>query len=385
MQFLRTLRLAGRNFLANKKRNLFSVFTVVLGSMSIGAVFTVNENVEAHIEELIARTGGPNLFISLRGQNFDPSDLKELSSMTSVRYLVLDSTSPLNVLWESKSVRMLGIATSALYREARPLKLMQGSFLSEWDHKLSSRNIVVSPQALKELALSEKDSLGKSISMNWKGQTLIGTIIGVASPLFDNNDRGYLWMTEALMQSVSQEINQQSLILGFPSYARLESYESEVLQLLSKKYGESVEIYNPRKNFEMMRNDYQMFIRSGLVVGLLSLLAGSVGVMNAMSAGVQLRIREIGLYRALGFPTRTVLLTFLSEALIILFIGGFAGAVSGSLFGMVISSQVAISNPFFSLSSFAVALASSLLIGFVFAYLPARKAAGLETVEALKG
>ncbi len=353
--------------------------------MSIGAVFTVNDNVDVYIDKLIARSGGPNLFVSLQSGGFDEVDIQKISGMTSVRYLSFDFTTPLNVLWESKSFRMYGILASPSYVDARPVEVMAGSFLSEWDYKAPSNNVVVSPQTLKTLGLSYQEAIGKPLSLNLKDRTLIGTIVGVAIPRFDNNDRGYVWATETLVQGLTQSTGRGSMIVGFPFYSELENYEATLREVLSKKYGEGFEIYNPKKYFELMRNDYQMFIRAGLVVGLLALLAGSVGVMNTMSAGVQLRVREIGLYRALGFPSRVVLLTFLAEALMILTLGGLAGAVGGSLFGMVISSQVALTNPFFSPSAFCVALISSLAIGFFFAYLPAARAARLETVEALKG
>ncbi len=382
--FIRTLGLARRNFIANGKRNVFSVLTVILGSMAIGAVFTVNANVDAYIDELIARSGGPNLSLHLRSQqlSFSEADMNALKAISSVRYLVPDAMSPTNFLVNGSSIEITAIQTSESYTLARPIELVDGQFLSAWDQTQPSKNIVLSPVAVDKLKLEHP--IGMTLTINFEGHSFPAQVIGVAKPLYDTNERGLAWLPGNFFQSLTGFRGNAGMILGFSSYENLDFFEQRTQEVLNARYENLYEIYNPRQMFEATRNDYRIFIQAGAIIGVLALMAGSVGVMNMMLVGIQVRTREIGLYRALGFPTGVVLLAFLSEALMILLTGGLFGAILGCAFGIGIAARIVTTQPFFSQSAFLMALASSFVVGFVFAYIPARRAAAMDTVEALR-
>lgn len=352
--------------------------------MAIGAVFTVNANVDVYIDELIARSGGPNLFLSLRSAqlSFSEADIQALGSLPSSRYVVGDNVAPVNVLINGESRELVGHMAGKDYPLARPIQLLQGQFLTEWDAKIPSKNIVLSPGAVSKLGLDAP--IGHSLTLNLDGRSFPATIIGIAKPLYDTNDRGFIWIPENLFQELIQSRNTRAVIIGFSAYDKLDEFERLTVEAVEPRFGKNYEIFNPRQNFETTRGEYRIFIQAGAIIGFLALLAGSVGVMNMMLIGVQLRTREIGLYRALGFPTGVVLLAFISESLMILLTGGLLGGVLGSIFGMAIAARIVTTEPFFSESAFTMAVASSFIVGFAFAYIPAKRASAMDTVEALR-
>jgi macrolide transport system ATP-binding/permease protein len=117
-------------------------------------------------------------------------------------------------------------------------------------------------------------------------------------------------------------------------------------------------------------------------IAVISLLVGGIGVMNIMLVSVTERTREIGIRMAIGARSFDVLLQFLTEAVMVCFIGGVAGVLLG-IGGGLATSVVAGWRVIFTVAPIVIAFACASLTGVVFGYLPARKAARLDPIEAL--
>ena len=126
------------------------------------------------------------------------------------------------------------------------------------------------------------------------------------------------------------------------------------------------------------------------VIAGISLLVGGIGVMNIMLVSVTERTREIGIRKALGAKTRSILLQFLSESAIITMIGGLIGIASGIGGAFLIAQIVAVVNPMFtftpsvSIGTILLTTLFSSVIGLFFGIYPARKAAKMSPIEALR-
>src|SRR5207237_620865 len=118
-------------------------------------------------------------------------------------------------------------------------------------------------------------------------------------------------------------------------------------------------------------------------VAAISLLVGGIGIMNIMLVTVTERTREIGLRKALGAKRKIIITQFLTESVILTFIGGFAGIVIG-IFGFYLYSQITKTTFVISPSSVLLAFVVSAAIGILFGWYPARKAANLQPIEALR-
>ena len=118
-------------------------------------------------------------------------------------------------------------------------------------------------------------------------------------------------------------------------------------------------------------------------IAAISLLVGGIGIMNIMLVTVTERTREIGLRKALGAKKKTIITQFLIESILLTFIGGIFGMIFGLTASFVISKIMNLSYVI-SISSIALAIGVSSLIGIVFGLYPARKAANLQPIEALR-
>jgi macrolide transport system ATP-binding/permease protein len=117
-------------------------------------------------------------------------------------------------------------------------------------------------------------------------------------------------------------------------------------------------------------------------IAVISLVVGGIGVMNIMLVSVTERTREIGIRMAIGARSFDVLFQFLAEAVVVCFIGGLAGVVAG-LGGGLATSAIAGWRVIFTVPPIVIAFACAFLTGIIFGYLPARKAAQLDPIDAL--
>jgi putative ABC transport system permease protein len=115
----------------------------------------------------------------------------------------------------------------------------------------------------------------------------------------------------------------------------------------------------------------------------ISLLVGGIGIMNMMLTNVTERTREIGLRKAIGAKKNDISLQFLSEAVMLTFFGGILGIVLGWLLSQGVTKFAGVATQI-SLSSILLAVGVSAAIGIIFGYYPARRAAGLNPIEALR-
>lgn len=382
---LRTLLLSIRNIFANKKQNLLAISTVILGSLTISTVFTVNANVDRYIDHLISKNGGANLFVKLTNHEhyFDFKDFDSIRSIASTSYIVLDESLSVSLKYKKNAMSSQAILFETDYPKARPVKIIEGQRFGPLENFQARNNVILNPAVIKQLDI--KEPIGKSITVNsWDDRQLVLKIVGVAEAQFDSNGRPTIWLPKTSFSYLVDTDKFSSLILGTNSYSNLDNYEEMVREQLETQFNYELNFYNPRLYFEKLRSEYETFIKAGAIIGLLALLGGTLGVLNLMLMSIKLRLKEIGLYRALGFPTSVVLLIFVMESLITLNIGGVIGSALGCISGYFISERIVTMPPLLTPQAFLYGFAATFIIGMLFAYFPARKAAKLETVEALR-
>jgi macrolide transport system ATP-binding/permease protein len=174
-----------------------------------------------------------------------------------------------------------------------------------------------------------------------------------------------------------------SFVLRVNPNADMALVEADLHALLMKRHGK--EDFNTRNMADTIAtaNETQNTLTYLLAaIAVISLIVGGIGVMNIMLVSVTERTREIGIRMAIGARGFDVLFQFLTEAVMVCFLGGLVGVLVG-MGGGLATSAIAGWRVIFTVAPILIAFSCAFLTGIVFGYLPARKAASLDPIEAL--
>jgi macrolide transport system ATP-binding/permease protein len=159
--------------------------------------------------------------------------------------------------------------------------------------------------------------------------------------------------------------------------------QTDLHTIMMKRHGkEDFNIRNMATTIETANQTQNTLTYLLAAIAVISLVVGGIGVMNIMLVSVTERTREIGIRMAIGARGFDVLFQFLTEAVMVCFIGGLVGVVVG-LGGGLATSAIAGWRVIFTVTPIVIACACAIVTGIVFGYLPARKAAHLDPIEAL--
>ena len=280
-----------------------------------------------------------------------------------------------------RSVFIYGVTSEM--PEVWKFEVGQGSFLPPGDPRRSSMVAVLGPKLKREL-FGEKNALGEFVRV--AGFRL--RVIGVMAPRgrmlgFDIDDSAYVPVA-----TVMQMFNLDELIeihVLFPHEGLTEVVEDGIRGLLTERHAgkEDFTIVTQTAMLEVFENVMRVITGAVAAIGGISLLVGAIGILTMMWIGVNERVREIGLMRAVGATAQHVQRLFLLEAVVLTVVGGAGGVVAG--LGIAALLRLAVPGlPVYTPPRYiAAALFVSLITGLLSGVLPARRAASLDPVEAL--
>ena len=265
-----------------------------------------------------------------------------------------------------------------------------GRLFDESDNRGAKKVAVLGSDAAIDLFFSQ-NPIGRKIKV---GSTSF-TVIGVAEPLgtafFQNQDEQIYIPLETAKQITNQDyVNAVVFLRTVAADLAQKDVESKMRELNN--------ITDPDDDDFVVRNSQQaQEILGSVSIGLtafitfiatISLVVGGIGIMNIMLVAVTERTKEIGLRKAIGAKRKDILLQFLVESMVLTFIGGLIGMIGGITFSFVLALLI---NKFLaeyvfaiSLIAIIVALGMALITGFAFGVYPAKKAAELSPMEALR-
>jgi putative ABC transport system permease protein len=257
--------------------------------------------------------------------------------------------------------------------------------------------VTVLGSGLADEFFGESDPLGKKVKL--KGQNF--KVIGVLEPQgmfssfggIDMNDFVYLPLQTALKEVLGIDYLSE-IVLTVASEEYLLQAEEEIARILRRNHN----ITDPDKDDfmittmeEILEQVNEISVILNLLLGFLaaiSLLVGGIGIMNIMLVSVSERTREIGLRKSLGATRKDILGQFLIESLVITGLGGFIGiflGIANSLLGAIVARTQGLAWPLtISWLAIIVAFFVSMAIGLIFGLYPARKAAQLSPIEAMR-
>ena len=398
---IETFRQAIQNVWSNKLRTFLTMLGIIIGVMAVIVIVGLGNGMTKSMRDSFSALGTNTLSVQVWGEgnrNVSEEDMYEIVDQNPDLYATV---SP-QIDFSSMGTLKIGTATfrwSTIYgvdenytETIKNYQLAQGRGLQYMDIE-DNKQVCIIGDYLNRVAFGG----------NGLGQTLkIGTdkfrIVGVLAPKVSNtemqqgsdDDCVYLPYTTAMRLSRLSSPGSFNVVMRDESRANEAKslLESQLQQLLRSENG--YYIYSASEWLEEMNKMINMVIVILTGIASISLLVGGIGIMNIMLVSVTERTREIGIRKALGAKERTILAQFVVEAATTSALGGALGIALGYAVSMAANrvlpmftegTNITVSP---SLNSIVVAFGISAGIGVLFGYLPARRAARLNPIEALR-
>ena len=388
----------------NKMRTGLAILGIVIGIGSVITLISLGQGSQQSIENQIQSLGSNLLTISPSRQNSggvmgqsggvtslvlaDAKAIEEKFSNTLVNKVSPEYSNRSQVVASRNNSNVSVIGVYPTYAEIRKVTMDKGGFISDRDVSSMTKVAVLGPTTATDL-FGETNPIGKTIKVGNQTLKVIGVTVSKGGSGFNNpDDMIYVPLTTAQKQIFGRD-NLTSIAVEAKTKEVMVQAQDEIGYLLLNQH----KLNSPTDaDFTIMsQNDLLNTVSqvTGTLTALLggiaaiSLLVGGIGIMNIMLVTVTERTREIGLRKALGAKKKTIITQFLIESILLTFIGGVIGMIFGITVSFLISKVMNLAYVI-SLSSIALAMGVSSLIGIIFGLYPARKAANLQPIEALR-
>jgi len=392
-----------RSIFRNRMRSLLTSLGVIIGVGSVIIMVALGEGSQRAIEARITAMGTnllqimPRRQMSRSGQNmlmrmnaFTKNDIQKLREESSFAAAIsgLVQTSA-NVTGSAGNAQVGVQGVEPDYIVARNWNVNSGSFFDAEDMAARSKVAVLGRTTAKNLFGDENSALSAQIRIGTDYFTVIGLLESKGASMFGGNrDDIILLPMDTVMTRLANSRNIDTILMSVISkeYMDAAQKETELILRESRNIRDGADsdfsIMNQADMIEMASATSKTLTTLLAAIAGVSLLVGGIGIMNIMLVSVTERTREIGIRMAVGGRKRDILFQFLSESVILSLIGGFLG-IGVAFLACRIMSAMGIPtsiNPLIVLSSALFAA----LIGIVFGYYPALKAAKLYPIDALR-
>ena len=403
MQALMILRIALRALIRNKLRAFLTMLGIIIGVGAVIAMVAIGEGAKSTIRAQIAALG-TNVLIVLPGSNVQggvragfgnvntliDADAKAMArELPSVAFVSPVLRRQEQVVAANLNWGTLAQGVAPEFQQIRDWEVAQGRFLHEGDMESAAKVAVIGQTVARQLFGSD-DALDAVIRIRNIPFRVIGVLVpkGQTGQGTDQDDTvmiPYTTMQKRLMRITWV----QSIVVKAVSAERVEEAQEQITLLLKQRHRigpEREDDFNVRNLSDIAEaattTARVMAVLLGSVASI-SLLVGGIGIMNIMLVSVTERTREIGIRMAVGARSRDIMLQFLVEAVVMAATGGLMGILLGIGSSEVIKQWAqwpTLINP----AIIVIAFLFSGAVGVFFGFYPAKKAANLDPIEALR-
>lgn len=405
MEYKQIIKEAIGTLKLNKLRTALATLGIVIGIGSVIALVGLGQSTSKSIQTQIQSLGANLLTVqpgaqttgAVRGAaggattltNADADAIKTSPQVTTIANVSPEFSRRAQVSTgrNNSNTQIIGVTPS--YTSVRKLTVSSGNFITDSDLASSAKVAVLGPTLASNLFGEGVDPTGQTVRVN--GQSL--RVIGVTQSkggtgFFNQDDTMFVPLTLAQKQLFGVDYL-SSIALEAKNQDQMTDAQNQVGYLLLARH----------KLSDPVQADFSIFSQQDILntasqttgtfttllsgIAAISLLVGGIGIMNIMLVTVTERTREIGLRKALGATKKVIITQFLTESIILTFVGGIIGIILGLIISYIFSN---FTNSPFVISPVSVLLAFivSAAVGVLFGWYPARKAANLQPIEALR-
>ena len=401
------IKMAVQNIRANKGRSFLTMLGIIIGIASVIAIVSIGEGTKNQMNSEIDGIGGGQIAVSVSNDAITESEFITAEDVQAVREI--DTVEGVNVSesYDGETVTGKGNFSIMLTAEGPDAKLLNnsemkyGNYFGENEIEEGKNVCVISDADAKRL-FGTDDVVGMNLDITCYDSSKSFRIMGVTTQKENGTFVSYTYdgmpvavnIPYSSMEDLAGAADEfYSLTIQGDKTLDSQIIADQVVHVLEKRHQCAGEEYFQVQSFQdVMQSMNEML---GMVTAFISfvsgisLLVGGIGVMNIMLVSVTERTREIGIRKSLGAKTSSIMLQFLAEAAILTVIGGLIGIILGILaaYGIcsVMSGSIGMTiTPGISPTVIFVATLFSCAVGVFFGIYPAKKAARLSPIEALR-
>lgn len=382
-------KMAVHALLSNKLRSFLTMLGIIIGVVTLVVLVSLADGASASVADEIAGMGSDLLTVQIADDKGRPLKLKDLEQIEALEDIAL--AAPLGrsgATGERKdtSEQVTLYGTTAAYREIQGLELLAGRFLKTFDVE-GHTSVAVLSQAAAESFFGTVQAAGEELNLNGRRFLVVGVLAQEEKVTGNTTEHLEAYIPYSTLMRMAEDV---SAITSFSAKAADEEdpdrAEAALEELLLERFSQDEEAFTIVSQSALMETMGNVDDTFALLLGgiaAVSLLVGGIGIMNIMLVSVTERTREIGIRKSLGARTKSILLQFLAEAGIITLIGGLIGILLGALGARAVCGAMGFAAQI-NVSTVIIAAAFSSGVGIFFGIYPARKAAKLSPIEALR-
>ncbi|OIO15310.1 multidrug ABC transporter substrate-binding protein [Candidatus Gottesmanbacteria bacterium CG11_big_fil_rev_8_21_14_0_20_37_11] len=397
--FIFILKTAFEDFRRNKVRTLLTSLGILIGVSSVVLLISFGLGLKQYIKDQFESLG-TNLIIvlpgkilqgggfrsgggSLGGARFDDKDVASLKKIDTAQYVVPVFTKTVTVGGNGNTEISDLYATAADIFPIRNLEIGYGRFFEKVDLEKRGKIVVIGSKIAEKIFGSAENALDKIIKIENQGFKIIGIIKskgggGFGGPDFDT--------FSYVPYKSAYTFNPDKKFFAFYIKARneevIEQTKQNIKDTLLKRYKEDdFSVLEQTEILDAVSSIFAMLNIVLVAIATISLVVGGIGIMNIMYVTVTERTGEIGIRRAIGARKKDILSQFILESVILSLLGGLLGLLVSFLIVLLIHNFF---PAYIDLQSILIAIGVSSAIGIVFGVFPAKKAADLSPIDAIR-
>ncbi|NER39923.1 MAG: FtsX-like permease family protein [Oscillatoria sp. SIO1A7] len=403
MNLLESIKMATKTLVANKVRTSLTMLGIIIGNASTIAAIGAGKGAESYIAEQLSALGTNVIFISpgtrnsrqIQGQLPQTLVLADAEAIAAQVPSIEGVSAELNgshvVRYRNKNFSSLVFGTTANFLSVRNFELAKGRFITDLDVKHNNQVVALGSELAAAL-FGNTEAIGQKVRIENVSLEVVGVMKPKGTSFGTNYDETALLPITTMANQIAGNSSPYGLAVSF-IYATARDEETmnvaqfqieNLLRLRHKIIDENDFVISSQKDVLKTLSAVSTALALLLAaVASISLLVGGIGIMNIMLVSVSERTQEIGLRKAIGASQRDILIQFVIEAVILSVAGGAIGTALG-ISSIMLIAKVTPFQPGVSATAIALATTVSGAIGLFFGVVPAKQAAKLDPIVALR-